>query len=187
MDASGIAEAVEKKADILMFADDNRFVALNMQHRKLVDNADATGRGFVAGLRRMAGSLDNKKVLVLGCGQVGQCAVKALVKTGCHISVYDIEPKAYDRLSREFKNKPENEIQFFYNLDLALHQHALMVDASPAGSFIPVRHIKPHTIISAPGMPLGLDKSALAAIGDRLLHDPLQIGVATMVVGALCL
>jgi pyrrolysine biosynthesis protein PylD len=184
-DASGIAEAVEEKADIFMFADENRFVALDMQHRKLVDNADATGRGFVAGLHLMAESLKDRKVLVLGCGPVGQSAVKALVKTGCRISVYDIEPAAYGRLSAEFKNDPAVGIQFLHNLDLALHQHELIIDASPTGTFILAQHIKPHTFISAPGMPLGLDRSALATIGDRLLHDPLQIGVATMVVGAL--
>ena len=184
-DASGIAEAVEKKADVLMFADENRFVALDMQHRTLVDNADATGRGFVAGLYLMAGSLIDRKVLVLGCGPVGQSVVKALAKKGCRISVYDTEPTSYNACSAAFKNDPEVEIQFLHKLEPAFHQHALMVDASPAGGFIPARHIKPHTIISAPGMPLGLDSSALAAIGDRLLHDPLQIGVATMVVGAL--
>mgnify|MGYP001820172655 CR=1 FL=1 len=184
-DASGIAEAMEEKADILMFADENRFVALDMQHRKVVDNADATGRGFVTGLHLMAGNLKDKKVLVLGCGPVGQCVVKALAKTGCRIAVYDIEPAAYDRLPGKFKNNPDVEIQFLYKLDPALHQHELMVDASPAGGFIRARHIKAHTIISAPGMPLGLDRSALTAIGNRLLHDPLQIGVATMLVGAL--
>jgi 3-methylornithyl-N6-L-lysine dehydrogenase len=185
MDASGIAEAVEKKADILMFADEDRFVALDMQQRKIVDNTDATGRGFVTGLHLMAGCLNDKKVLVLGCGPVGQSAVKALLKTGCRISVYDIEPAAYDPLSAEFKNDTDVEIQFLCNLDQALHQHDLVVDASPAGGFILARHIKPQTIVSAPGMPLGLDRSALEAVGDRLLHDPLQIGVATMVVGAL--
>jgi len=184
-DASGIAEAVEKQADFLMFADENRFVLLDVQHRKIVDNADATGRGFVAGLCRMAGSLKDRKVLVLGCGSVGRSVVKALAKTGCRISVYDVEPAAYDALSADFKKGPHVEINFLNKLEPAFNQHALMVDASPAGGFIPARHIKPHTIISAPGMPLGLDSSALAAIGDRLLHDPLQIGVATMVVGAL--
>ena len=185
MDASGIAEALEEKADILILADEDRFFALDMQRRKLVDNADATGRGFVTGLHRMAENLKDRKVLVLGCGPVGQSAVKTLAKTGCRISVYDIDPAAYNQLSAEFKNDPNVEIQFLYNLDLALHQHELMVDASPAGNFILAQHIKPRTIISAPGMPLGLDRSALEAIGDRLLHDQLQIGVATMVVGAL--
>jgi pyrrolysine biosynthesis protein PylD len=184
-DAAGIAEAVQRSADILMFADEDRFVALDMQHRKLVDNADATGKGFVAGLHLMAGSLKARNVLVLGCGRVGRSAVKALMKTGCRIAVYDVEPAAYGRLSAEFNNDPDIGVQFLNNLDPALHHHELIVDASPAGNFIPARHIKPHTIVSAPGVPIGLDRSALVAIGDRLLHDPLQIGVATMLVGAL--
>ncbi len=184
-DASGIAEAVEEKADILMFADEDRFVALDMQQRRLADNADATGRGFATGLHLMAGCLKDRKVLVLGCGPVGQSAVKTLVKTGCRISVYDIEPAAYETLAADFKNDPDVGIQYLHDLDPALHQHELMIDASPASNFILAQHIRSDTIISAPGMPLGLDRSALDIIGDRLLHDPLQIGVATMVVGVL--
>jgi hypothetical protein len=34
-------------------------------------------------------------------------------------------------------------------------------------------------------VPVGLDKEALLKIGNRLLHDPLQIGVATMTMWAL--
>ncbi len=184
-DVSGIAEAVQKKADILFFADDNRFIALELQHRNIVDNAVATGRGFVTGLQRMAGSLKDRHVLVLGCGPVGQSAVKALLETDCQISVYDIEPAAYGRLAVDLSNESDVQIQFLNDLDPALLQHELIVDASPASNFILAQHIKPQTIVSAPGMPLGLDRSALAAIGDRLLHDPLQIGVATMLVGAL--
>ena len=184
-DAAGIAEAVERNADILMFADDDRFVALHMQHRKLVDNAVATGRGFAAGLHLMAGNLKGRNVLVLGCGPVGQSAVKALMKTGCRVSVYDIEPAAYGPLSTEFGNDPDLGVQLLNELDPALHRHEFIVDASPASNFILARHITPHTIVSAPGVPIGLDRSALAAIGDRLLHDPLQIGVAVMVVDAL--
>ena len=85
----------------------------------------------------------------------------------------------------DLSNESDVQIQFLNDLDPALLQHELIVDASPASNFILAQHIKPHTIVSAPGMPLGLDRSALAAIGDRLLHDPLQIGVATMLVGAL--
>jgi pyrrolysine biosynthesis protein PylD len=184
-DASGIAEAVEDKADILMFADENRFVALDMQHRKHVDNSDATGRGFATGLHLMAGSLKDRKVLVLGCGPVGRSAVKTLMKTECRISVYDVNPAVYETLSADFKNDPDVGIQFLHDLEPALHQHELMIDASPASDIILAQHIRPDTIISAPGVPLGLDRSAMGIIGDRLLHDPLQIGVATMVVGAL--
>jgi len=184
-DVAGIAEAVEKKAHILMFADEDRFIALHMRRRKLVDNAVATGRGFVAGLGLMAGGLKDRKVLVLGCGPVGQSAVEALNRKGCRISVYDTEPAAYGKLSTALSNIPDIEIHFSSDLDLALRHHEFIVDATPTGKFILARHITSQTIISAPGMPVGLDESALAAIGNRLLHDPLQIGVATMVVGAL--
>jgi len=39
--------------------------------------------------------------------------------------------------------------------------------------------------VAAPGMPLGLTAAAAEKTGLRLLHDPLQIGVATMAVEAL--
>lgn len=184
-DAAGIAEAMERNAEILMFADEDRFIALHMQHRKLVDNAVATGRGFIAGLELMAGGLKDKKVLVLGCGPVGQCAVRALGEKECRVSVYDSNTAVYDHLSRMFSDDTSLDVQFLNDLDPALRHHELMVDATPTGNFIQAQHITPRTIISAPGMPVGLDNSALKAIGNRLLHDPLQIGVAAMVVGAL--
>ena len=184
-DASGIAEAIEKNAHILMFADEDRFIALDLQHRKLVDNAMATARGFVTGLGLMAGNMKDGKVLVLGCGPVGQNAVKTLLKTDCRVSVYDTNPGAYTPLTAELGNHPEVAVHFMNELAPALHNHELIVDATPAADIIPAQHIKPNTIVSAPGMPLGLDRAARTAIGDRLLHDPLQIGVATMLVGAL--
>ena len=184
-DAAGIAEATERNADILMFADEDRFIALHMQHRKLVDNAVATGRGFITGLGLMAGGLKDKKVLVLGCGPVGQSAVRALGEKECKVSVYDSHTAAYDHLTKMFSDDSDLDVQFLNDLDPALRDHELMVDATPAGNFIQAQHITPRTIISAPGMPVGLDNSALKAIGNRLLHDPLQIGVAAMVVGAL--
>ena len=73
----------KKRPTFSFFADDNRFIALELQHRNIVDNAVATGRGFVTGLQLMAGSLKDRHVLVLGCGPVGQSAVKALLETDC--------------------------------------------------------------------------------------------------------
>ncbi len=99
--------------------------------------------------------------------------------------MYDSDTTAYDYLSKMFSDDTDLDVQFLNDLDPALSHHELMVDATPAGNFILAQHITPRTIISAPGMPVGLDNSALKAIGNRLLHDPLQIGVAAMVVGAL--
>ena len=138
-----------------------------------------------AGLGLMAGNLKDQKVLVLGFGPVGQNARKALLKTGCRVSVYDVDPGAYEMLSAASSRATDGKVQFMSDLEEALLSHELIVDATPAADLILAQHIKPNTIVSAPGMPLGLDRGARTAIGDRLLHDPLQIGVATMLVGAL--
>jgi pyrrolysine biosynthesis protein PylD len=61
----------------------------------------------------------------------------------------------------------------------------MIVDATPAAEIIDAEFISPQTFLTAPGMPLGLDRDALKKISDRLLHDPLQIGVATMGMAAV--
>ena len=45
-DIAGIAEAVEKKADILMFADDDRFVAIDMANRQCRGQRRCDGKGL---------------------------------------------------------------------------------------------------------------------------------------------
>ena len=40
---AGLAEALEKRADIIFLSDDDHFVALNVECRRVVDNAAATG------------------------------------------------------------------------------------------------------------------------------------------------
>ena len=62
----------------------------------------------------------------------------------------------------------------------ALVGHSLVVDATNAAEILQAQDISPQTFIAAPGMPLGLSRDALNKVSDRLLHDPLQIGVATM-------
>ena len=79
-DASGVAEAFENSADILMMADDRRFVALAPKSCHVIDNAVATGKGFAAELDLMAGGLRGNKVLIIGCGPVGQSAAEALIE-----------------------------------------------------------------------------------------------------------
>ena len=75
-----------------MFADDERFVAIDMANRRVVDNADATAKGYVAGLNLMAGGLKGKDVLVIGCGPVGSFATEVLAKLESQVSVYDVNP-----------------------------------------------------------------------------------------------
>ena len=183
-DVAGLAEAFENKADIIMLADDHQFIALHAPTRQLIENATATGRGFVTGMRLMAGDLDEKNVLVIGCGPVGQCATDELVAMQANVSIYDINLERSIDLSETLKKASNAKIQIIKDLDGALEAHKFIIDASPATDIIQARHIQPDTYISAPGMPIGLNQEARFKIGNRLLHDPLQIGVATMVISA---
>ena len=182
---AGLAEAYEDKSDILMFADDDRFVAIDVKNGIVVDNAVATAEGFIAGLNLMAGGLNQKNVLVLGCGPVGRAAAHTLVQEGAIVSIYDINSESSSYLASEIKKISKTQINIIEKLDQALTEHQFIVDATPAAEIIRASHISAQTRISAPGVPLGLDKAAQAKITDRLLHDPLQIGVATMITCAL--
>ena len=184
-DVAGLVEAYKKNADIIMLADDQQFIALHTKSRHLIENASATAKGFVTGMRLMVGDLNKKNVLVIGCGPVGQSATEALVASGARVSIYDINPARTIDLYGTLKKTLNAEIQILEDFDDALQSHNFILDASPAKDIIQARHITTKTVVSAPGVPIGLDQDARLKIGDRLLHDPLQIGVATMVIDAL--
>jgi pyrrolysine biosynthesis protein PylD len=184
-DVAGLAEAYKRKADIIMLADDDRFIAVHTRSRQVVDNSEATGKGFTAGLSLMVGGLEKKDVLVIGCGPVGCAATQALVKLGSRVSIYDINLSRSDDLAGRIKRLLDTEIHIARELDHALTDHQFVIDATPATDIIRSHHVTSDTYISAPGVPLGLDSEAQAKISNRLLHDPLQIGVATMVVNAM--
>ncbi len=185
-DVAGISEAIAADVDIIVMADEQQFIALNLKTRHIADNAVATGRGFVTALRLMAGSsLKKQRVLVLGCGPVGQNAVKTLLGYDCPVSVYDLDPLRSASLMAACGSDANSLIPLTSDIEDVLLSHTMIIDATPAGGFIRAKHIKAETMISAPGMPLGLDLGARAAIGKRLIHDPLQIGVATMLAMAV--
>jgi pyrrolysine biosynthesis protein PylD len=184
-DVAGIAEAVEKNAEVIMMADDLRFVALNIRSSRLVDNAEAAGKGFVAGLDLMAGGLKQKRVLVIGCGPVGRSAVLAALLRGADVSVFDIDLQLSYRLARDIRKSTKELIGVERDLALALGYYDLLVEASSGAGVIDAESIRSNTYIAAPGMPLGLTPAAVKKISGRLLHDPLQIGVAVMAVDAV--
>ena len=179
-DLAGLTEACATKADVIFLSDDNDFVALNFLIRRHVHNAAATGKGFAAGLELMTGGLAEQNVLVLGCGAVGRSAASALIKYGAIVSIYDINL----RHSREYADSATDfeSTRLIIEQDLAkaLSGHSLIIDATNKAEIIQARDVSPQTYIAAPGMPLGLSSEALNKVRDRLLHDPLQIGVATM-------
>ncbi len=179
-DVAGIAEAIAGGAEVIFFADDQRFVALDLPRKKIVDNAGATARGYVTALDALAGGLEGKRVLVIGAaGQVGRQAVRALVGRGARVAANDSD---WERLSTSCAGMA---VEIHPDLEEALKQYQIYFDASPAPAIIESRHIRENTMIAAPGMPLGVSVEAQERIATRLIHDPLQIGVATMLAEAL--
>jgi pyrrolysine biosynthesis protein PylD len=179
-DLGGLAEAVEKRATLLFCADDDRFVALNLPLKKVVDNAEATAKGYVEALELMAGGLDGRKVLVIGgAGHLGWKAVTLLEEKGAKVSAFDINQ---GKLGSFAKSHP---IVVERNIEESLRQYSILFDASPAADIIRAEHIRPETLVAAPGIPLGLTKEAYDLVKDRLIHDPLQIGIATMLAEAI--
>lgn len=185
LDVSGLAEAFAKDANIVMLADDNRFVAINLYSRKVVDNAYATAKGYVAALNLMVGGLKKKDVLLIGAGRVGICAAHTLAKLGANVSVYDVNYNTSTKLVTNLKVKYTNTIKLIDDLDDSLTRYRIIFDASPGQGFIKEKHITNETFIAAPGVPLCLSPEVIPAISERLLHDPLQIGVATMIYDAV--
>jgi len=182
---SGLAEALEQCADIIFLSDDDHFVALNVECRRVVENAEATGKGFAAGLNLMSGGLQGQETLVIGCGPVGTSAAMTLADYGALISVYDIEPSRSHQLASDLGRLLNLKIEIEMDLIQALSKHSILVEATNSADTIQAKDLAATTYIAAPGMPLGLNPAAKKKVFARLLHDPLQTGVATMGLAAL--
>jgi len=179
-DVAGFAHAVASGAQVIMAADDDRFVAFCLRQGRTVDNSRATAFGFIAGLDGMAGGLAGAEVLVLGCGPVGRWCVAALLQRRARVRVADPQHDRTTALAQWVQRRDGQSIQVITDGELALGSHDLIVDATHAAHLIRARHVTPATRIAAPGVPCGLSPRARQKLDGRFLHDPLQIGVAAM-------
>lgn len=179
-DANGFAEALERRSEIIFMADDDRFIAAHLKTRRFSDNSVATGRGYVAALDYLTGGLKERSVLILGAGPVGRSAAFSVLDFGGKIHIYDKDPRVSERLAQEILGQRGQYVHLEEDLDLALRSHRAIVDACPEGGFIRKEHIYPDSFIAAPGVPLGIHPEVIDQIRPRLVHDPLQLGVATM-------
>ena len=152
--------------------------------RTIADNLVDYDADLVAGLNQMTGGVKDRDVLVIGCGPVGLATSESLIRIGARVSVYDIDPSNSQNLAAKIKSACDSDITIANDLETTLSEHRLIIDASPAADIIQAHQITPDTYISSPIVPLGLNDKARLKISNRLLHDPLQIGVATMVVCA---
>ena len=178
-DVAGLAESFKKGSKILFLADDDLFVAINTETGNVVNNSEATARGYVAALALLLKGISGREVLVIGAGRVGRYACIALKELGAAVCVFDIDPDKTSSLASELGISVERDIL------LALKKHSILFDASPAGDIISEDLVRPDTAVAACGLPMGLTRGARIQIQGRLIHDPLQIGTATMLTMAL--
>jgi len=188
-DTAGVAEAFEKKAHGIMMSDDNRFVALNLALQRVSDNSEATGRGYAAALDLMAGGLKEQSVVVVGCGPVGTGAARWLKNSGAHVVLYDVDPQAArklnDTLCDDTGTVPGRVTVADEDLVTILGRVRYIIEATPVGNSILENALFDNTFVAAPGVPLGVSKKGYEKISSRLIHDKLEIGVATMAVSML--
>ncbi|MCF8067415.1 MAG: 3-methylornithyl-N6-L-lysine dehydrogenase PylD [Desulfobacterales bacterium] len=183
-DMAGIAEAV-KQSDIIMSSDDNDFVAFNLDTRIVIHNTPSTALAYTAALSLMTGGLSGKKTLILGCGPVGKYAANASIKKGAVITLHDRDHNRSQLLADELKRSYDIQIKVEDDLNTALSENSFIIEATTSAGIITEKHILPETYICAPGVPCGLTTGAVNKIGDRFVHDTLQLGVAVMAITAV--
>lgn len=179
-DVKGIWEAMQQPCDVFFIADDHTFIAVHPASGRASDNSQATGRGFAAALDLSAGGLAGKKALVLGAGPVGCAAVSELDKRAAQIVLYDIDAQQAQAAAQLYP-----QIQLAHSLPETLNAVDFVLDATPAEGFLTHTMLGDKTVLAAPGVPLGIAQQSKTILQNRLIHDVLEIGVATMLMDVL--
>jgi len=176
-DVGGFAEALGGGSTLVFSADDERFLAVNAKRGWMADNDPCTAHAYVAALDAAAG-VAGKPVLVLGLGPVGRAAAVRLVELGAQVFACELDQ---DRLEEAAAELPLTAV----TLDKGLAHCWLVLDATPAIELIDFGWVWGDCVVSAPGLPSGVTLAARETLGERLVHEPLALGVATMAVHAL--
>lgn len=176
-DVAGIYEAHQKGAEILFMADDERFLAVNTAENKVGENSIGTAKGYIAALEGAVGSLNRKKILVLGCGRVGRAALHLLKAKGADCTGYIFNQKKLQELQGEGWNIISDPKEIVH--------YPLLFDANIGDGWLANDMLHPEVWIAAPGVPLSLDALAFQTHKNRLIHDYLPIGVAAMLADVL--
>ncbi len=174
-DVAGFAEAVSLGADIVLMADDDRFIAYNTVTNTVSDNAYCTAMGYAVALRDAAEGLVGRRVLVMGAGFVGSEAVRILRGMNALVTVVDIDVPKARRLALS------EGVQWEEDVSEAVSRHDLILNASPGT--VPGTDMVPGTVVSSLGVPCRYDDEARRR-ARAIIHDPLEIGTAVMLTTA---
>jgi len=180
----GMGEAVEHGATMLLLSDDDDFMVLNLNDHRTCHNSPATGRGFAAALSLMAGGVQGREVLIVGAGPVGSAAAAWVNERGGYPLMYDQSSEVARRQAAALSGARIAE-----QLEPALAQCDLVIEATPAAGVLRQAWLRPEHRIAAPGVPLGVETGVMQKSGTmvcrHIVHDRLEIGVATMLFSAV--
>ncbi len=179
-DTAGLYEAFQCGPDLIFSGDDNVFAAFNLNTKKVIENSYATGRAYAAALELAAGGVQNKTVLVIGAGRVGTSAIDYLINKGARVHFIDCDAGRVDYIQKKYPSA-------LFESDLTrLPEIRYVLLAAPSKDILDGFHVCSKTIVSCPAIPVGLTDRALEKISDKnLIHDPLPLGVISMLMHAL--
>lgn len=181
-DEKGFEEAEKEHFELILWADDDTFLAENKIHDFKAENGWATGLGYACALSILAERhAKEKKVLVLGAGPVGRAGAAYLSSQGFSVYLCDTDMAKARSHAQKLKNchavLPE---------DLAeCAPFGAVLDATPADTEYAEGFLDENPCIAAPCVPCHW--AGKKQYAKRLWHDPLQLGTAVMLASAVTL
>lgn len=172
-DVDGIYEGTRKGCNIFFFADDSRYLALNIKNGKVSDNNYATALGFIKVLKALmikdGKDIYKEKILQIGYGIVGREAEKILLEEKIDFDIFDkdfnvIKKLPYRKLTDNCQIKDYNYILDFTN----------------EGGWLIKEDLSQNLLYVSPGVPYSMNDEAEKLFKDRAVHDNLEIGTAIM-------
>lgn len=177
-DVDGIYDASRMGYDILFFADDIRYLALNIKTGRFSDNNYATALGFIQALRALmkkyGKDLCNEKILQIGYGIVGKESASLLRSMGVDFDLYDKDGAALAGVEEHTVTAQD-----------AIGQYGYILDFTNEGDWLSKADLAEDVLYASPGVPYSMDQEAADCFEDRAIHDNLEIGTAIMLGQAL--
>lgn len=172
-DVDGVYEAYGKGCSILFFADDTRYLALNIAENRAADNNYCTALGYISVLEKMMSrkgkTMAEETILVIGHGIVGKEAVKILKARNLSFCVYDKEETALEDADFDLLSSRDEIKKYEYILDFTNEGRWLRAD-----------EISASALYASPGVPCSLDEKAKIMLAKNAVYDNLEIGTAVM-------
>ena len=172
-DVDGIYEACQKGCKVLFFADDDRYLALNIGALRYADNNYCTALGYINALEKLmqvrGKTITGEKLLVIGYGIVGKEAVKILQERNISFCVYDKNSDVLEGVNFETVNDKDEIKSYRYILDF-----------TNEGGWLTNGQLCEDVIYASPGVPCSLDEKTQKTIAKNAVYDNLEIGTAIM-------